>query len=76
MATIELGPYSMADTYGKKFHNQKISISIHSANGGHIMEISTNPGQTGELYIIPDGQDIGQEIGKIITHKMLKENHE
>jgi hypothetical protein len=76
VATIDLGPYSMADTYAKKFPNQKINISVHGANGGYIMEIATQPGQTGELYIIPDGQDLGQEIGKIITHKMLKENHE
>jgi hypothetical protein len=76
MATIDLGPYSMSDTYTKKFPNQKINISVHGANGGYIMEIATQPGQVGELFIIPDGQDLGQEIGKIITHKMLKENHE
>jgi hypothetical protein len=73
MTTIDLGPYSMSDTYAKKFPNQKINISVHGANGGYIMEIATQPGQVGELYIIPDGQDLGQEIGKIITHTMLKE---
>lgn len=73
---IDIGQYSVETMYGKKFPNQKISISVHSANGGYIMEISTNPSKSGELYIIPDGQDIGQEIGKIITHQMLKENHE
>ena len=76
LGTIDLGPYSMADAYAKKFPNQKINISVHGANGGYIMEIATQPGQVGELYIIPDGQDLGQEIGKIITHQMLKEKHE
>jgi hypothetical protein len=73
VGTIDLGPYSMSDTYAKKFPNQKINISVHGANGGYIMEIATQPGQVGELYIIPDGQDLGHEIGKIITHTMLKE---
>jgi hypothetical protein len=81
MATHNIGPMDVSSiditgSYNKKFPNQKINISVHGANGGYIMEISTQYGQTGELYIIPDGQDLGNEIGKIITHKMLKENHE
>ena len=73
---LDISSIDIIGGYNKKFPNQKINISIHSANGGYIMEIATQSGQIGELYIIPDGQDLGQEIGKIITHKMLKENHE
>lgn len=72
MPTIDIGHYM----YDKKFPNQKINISIHGANGGYIMEIATHPGQVAELYIIPDEKDLGNEIGKIITMKVLKEKHE
>lgn len=70
--TIDIGPYM----YDKKFPNQKIAINIYSANGGYIMEVSTYPGQVNDLYVVPEDRDLGQEIGKIITMKVLKENHE
>ena len=73
MPGIDIGQYPYDN---KKFPNQKIAISIHSATGGYIMEISTHSGHVSDLHIIPDGQDLGQEIGKIITMKMLKENHD
>jgi len=76
MGQIDIGSVDIMGGYNKKFPNQKININIYSANGGYIMEIASHPGQVGELYIIPDGHDLGNEIGKIITHKMLKENHE
>lgn len=72
MPAVDIGTYM----YDKKFPNQKIAISIYSANGGYIMEISTQPGQVAELYIIPEDRDLGQEIGKVITMKVLRENHE
>lgn len=70
--TIDLGAYSIE----KKFPNQKLSISIHAAHGGYIMEIATHPGQINDLYIISEDKDLGIEIGKIITMKVLKEKHE
>lgn len=73
---VDIGTFDINGGYNKKFPNQKINISVHSANGGYILEVSAMVGQLAELYIIHDGQDLGQEIGKIITHKMLKENHE
>ena len=76
MGQIDIGSIDIIGGYNKKFPNQKINISIHGAHGGYIMEIASQSGQVGELYIIPDGQDLGREIGKIITHKMLKENYE
>ena len=72
MPTIDIGPYM----YDKKFPNQKIAINIYGANGGYIMEVTTHPGQVNDLYIVPEDRDLGQEIGKIITMKVLKENHE
>lgn len=71
---IDLSTIDLGGTY-KKFGNRKISINIHEAHGGYIAEISA--GSTlngGDLYIIPDDKDIGVEIGKIITHKILKAN--
>ena len=67
LSTIQIGEY-------KKFGNKKISINIHEAHGGYIAEISTSSHMQGDLYIIPDDKEIGQEIGKIITHKILKAN--
>lgn len=68
LSTIDIGTY-------KKFGNRKISINIHEAHGGYIAEISAGSTlQGGDLYIIPDDKDIGVEIGKIITHKILKAN--
>jgi hypothetical protein len=73
---LDISSIDITGSYNKKFPNQKIIISVHVANGGYIMEIATHSGQIGELFIISDNQDLGTEIGKIITHKMLKENHE
>lgn len=70
--TIDIGPYST----GSRLPNKKLSITIHEAHGGYIVEMTSNPGQAGDLYIIADDKEIGQELGKIITMKVLKENHE
>ena len=47
---------------------------MFEAVGGYIVEIdnSDNYINDGELYIISEDKDLGQEIGKIITHKKLK----
>lgn len=67
LSTITIGEY-------KKFANKKLSINLHEAHGGYIVEIATSSHMQGDLYIIPDDKEIGQEIGKIITHKILKAN--
>ncbi len=66
-----MGSYGME----KKFPNKKISINVHEAHGGYIVEV-VNTSLPGELYIISDDKDLGSEIGKIITHTVLKEKHE
>lgn len=78
---LNMGPVtgiSIADAYGAKqasssLPNKKVNLSIHQANGGYIVEI-TNNGYAidSELYIISEDKDLGQEIGKIITHNKLK----
>jgi hypothetical protein len=69
ISTIELGgPY-----HNRKFPNKKISLGIHEAHGGYIVEID-NSMKDNDLYIIGIDQDLGQEIGKIITHHIMQKN--
>jgi hypothetical protein len=56
--------------------NKKFKINVHQAHGGYIVEISTDLNSTGELYIVSEEKDLGQEIGNIITHKILNAKHE
>lgn len=67
LSTIDIGTY-------KKFSNRKLSINVHEAHGGYIAEVSSSSTLNGDLYIISDDKDIGVELGKIITHLMLKSN--
>lgn len=72
--TIDIGQLS---GYGeKRLPNKKVAISVHEAHGGYIIEINTNPNTIGELYIVGEDKDLGVEIGKIITHAVLKKNNE
>ena len=54
--------------------NHGIDIRVTPANGGYIVSISprTGYGQVPELHIVSDEQDLGAEIGKIITLACLK----
>ena len=75
-------PLTIGDIYGthnmqKKFPNKKISISVHGANNGYVVEVEKSGyGNENELYIISEDQDLGVELGKIITHNALSNNHE
>ena len=54
---------------------KKVSLTVFEAVGGYIVEIDNshnNYTNDGELYIIGEDKDLGQEIGKIITHNKLK----
>ena len=54
---------------------KKVSLTVFEAVGGYIVEIDNSHGNytnDGELYIIGEDKDLGQEIGKIITHNKLK----
>ena len=70
------GPYdiksiSINEKVPRELPNKKITFSVHQAHGGYLIGVNTAYGTTSELYIVPDGQDLGQEIGKIITHHTM-----
>ena len=53
-----------------------IRFEVYRANGGTVIETRRNDRRTGdsvfELHVISADQDIGEEIGKIITLEALK----
>jgi hypothetical protein len=53
-----------------------IRFEVYRANGGTVVETRRNDRRTGdslfELHVISSDQDIGEEIGKIITMEALK----
>lgn len=53
-----------------------IRFEVYRANGGTVIETRRNDRRTGdsvyELHVIASDQDIGEEIGKIITMEALK----
>jgi len=53
-----------------------IRFEVYRANGGTVVETRRNDRRTGdslfELHVISSDQDIGKEIGKIITMEALK----
>ncbi len=51
-----------------------VSIRILPANGGTILSVrdENEPGRVGDLYVIGQEQDVGTEIGKILTMHYLK----
>jgi len=53
-----------------------IKFEVYRANGGTVIETRRNDRRTGdslyELHVIAGDQDIGQEIGRIITMEALK----
>ena len=53
-----------------------IRFEVYRANGGTVIETRRNDRRTGdsvyELHVIAGDQDIGEEIGKIITMEALK----
>ena len=72
ISPIEIGTYP-----DKKLPNKKISIDVHTAHGGYVVKLAKGIyGIEDDMYVIGDNQDLGQEIGKIITHTFLKTNHE
>ena len=55
----------------KKLPNKKISFDVHTAHGGYVVRVSQGFGAEDDMYVIGDTQDLGQELGKIITHHTL-----
>ena len=72
LGNIGTGPLSMNS--GAVMSNEQstsLNFTVHTANGGKVVEYRPNNGNS-KLYIIPEGADLGQEIGKIITLEILK----
>jgi hypothetical protein len=61
---------------GRRLDHNGMNFTIHSANGGFIMEYNTYDPRTDErnnaLHIITSDQDLGQSIAHIITLEMLR----
>jgi len=68
ISQIDLGGYSVGE---KKLPNKKISFDVHTAHGGYVIRISQGYGTEDEMYVISDDQDLGQELGKSVTHHTL-----
>ncbi len=62
---IDLGAYSMDN---KKLPNKKISFDVHTAHGGYVVRVSQSYGVEDDMDVISDDKDLGQEVGKIVTH--------
>jgi len=54
-----------------KLPNKKVTIEVHTAHGGYVVRIAKGYGVEDDMYVIGEDQDLGQEIGKIITHHTL-----
>lgn len=73
LGAVPAGTYTVAGEYPKiSKPANKVSLTVFDAVGGYIVEIDNGYNTEGELYIVGEEQDLGQEIGKIITHKKLK----
>lgn len=79
MDTITLGPMTIEKSATEhKFPGTDIRIT--PANGGYIISISQSSDYVHsrtvpDLYIISEDQDLGAELGKIITMSNLKREH-
>jgi hypothetical protein len=76
MAPITAAQISQIDLSGfaidaKKLPNKKISFDVHTANGGYVIKVARGYGDDSDLYVVGDDQDLGQELGKIVTHYTL-----
>ena len=66
------GGYSYQTTIPRELPNKKVTIHVHQATGGYIVEVANKDySREGALYIVSEDKDLGEEIGKIITHAML-----
>ena len=68
LSQIDIGGYGIDN---KKLPNKKISFDVHTAHGGYVIRVSQGYGVEDDMYVISDTQDLGQELGKIVTHHTL-----
>jgi hypothetical protein len=67
---------SVVSTRGRSIDGRGMNFTIHSANGGYVMEYSKydekTDRNTNTLHIINSDQDLGQGIAHVITLEMLR----
>lgn len=68
--SMDLGSYNFGEN--KSLPNKKVSIDVHTAHGGYVIKVGNGRGGDDDMYVIGEGQDLGTELGKIITHHTLK----
>ncbi len=56
-------------------HNRGMNFTVYNATGGKVVQIVTYDPRTdrtnSELYIVNDGESLGEELGQIITRVNL-----
>lgn len=50
-------------------------LKIMPARGGIVLTAFSGDGNVGDMYVIADGKDLGEEIGKIVTMHYLKNSN-
>lgn len=73
MSGIDISTIELGGGYNRKLPHKKVSLTIHEANGGFIVEVEYAMKEN-DLYIVSEDRDLGQEIGKIITHSILQKH--
>lgn len=73
LTVSDLTQINLGTSWGgeNKLPNKKISFDIHTAHGGFVVRVTNGYGSEGDMYVIDDSKDLGQELGKIVTHHML-----
>jgi hypothetical protein len=71
---------SIGSAYGRQtsidIDTAGLELVIHRASGGHVVQCRTydrvSDRTNTKLHIIVDGQDLGEELGRIITYENLR----
>ena len=74
ITAAQISQIDLTGTYNidnKKLPNKKISFDVHTAYNGYVVRVSQGFGIEDDMYVISDEQDLGQELGKIVTHHTL-----
>ena len=73
---IPMDRHIVTSSKGRRLDHNGMNFTIHSGNGGYVMEYNTYDPRTDErntaLHIITSDQDLGQSIAHIITFEMLR----
>jgi hypothetical protein len=72
----ELGSVVGQDIEGARFSSEGMRFQLYRASGGYVVETRVydhrNDRSDTKMYVITEEQDVGHEIGKIITMESLR----